>query len=97
MLKSILFETTEDSLSINFPTNDYLDQYRDLTLLCQEYAKEPQLKPFIKYTDMKNFQPIQVIDLRFRVYHVHPKNISCLKNTEVILIMLILMPGCLVF
>ena len=31
------------------------------------------MNPFISYTDLKNKYPIQVIDLRFQVDHITPK------------------------
>ena len=40
------------------------------------------MNPFIKYVDMKNTYPIQVIDLRFQVDHINPKKIQFLKNIE---------------
>ena len=34
------------------------------------------MNPFIKYDDVKNTYPIQVIDLRFQVDHINPKKIQ---------------------
>ena len=41
--------------------------------------------PFIKYADVKNRYPIQVIDLRFQVDHINPKKYNFLTNIEQIL------------
>ena len=54
----------KDSVDINYDANDYLDQYTDIKLFYKEYVGEPQLKPFINYTDVKNTYPIQIIDLK---------------------------------
>ena len=48
---------------LDYEKNHYLDQYRDFKLFYKEYVGEPLLTPFISYPDMKNFYPIQVIDL----------------------------------
>ena len=77
-----------DGLSIDYASNDYVDQYRDLILFCKEYVGEKLLRPFISYTDMKNKYPIQVIDLRFQVDHINPEKIIYLKNVGVLLILL---------
>ena len=52
-----------DSLNIIYATKDYLDQYRDLNLFYEEYAKELLLKPCITYTVMKKLYPIKINDL----------------------------------
>ena len=39
----------KNSVAINYATNDYLDQYRDIKLFYEEYAEEPLLKPFRTY------------------------------------------------
>ena len=69
---------TRDSVDVNYATNDHPDQYRDLKY--EEYAKEPLLKPFIKHTDLKQFYPIQVIDLRFQVDHANPKKLQLFEE-----------------
>ena len=56
---------SRDGVSIEYASNDYLDQYGDLKLFHKEYVGEELLRPFISYTDMKNKYPIQVIELRF--------------------------------
>ena len=61
-----------DGVSIDFASNDYVDQYRDLNLFYKEYVEE-LLNPFKSYTDMKNKYPVQVNDLRFQVDLVNPK------------------------
>ena len=37
----------KDSVIINYATNSYLNQFSDLEIYFEEYAKEPLLKPFI--------------------------------------------------
>ena len=69
----------EDAVSIDYASNDSLDQYRDLTLFYKEYVVEE---------DMKNSYPIQVIDVRFQVDDVNLKKINNFRNIEVLLIML---------
>ena len=39
---------------MNYPENDYIDQYRDLNLFYKEYVGEELLNPFISYPDMKD-------------------------------------------
>ena len=58
-----------DGVSTNFEENSYLDQYRDLKLFYGEYVGEQLLNLYISVTDMQNFYPIQVFDLRFQVDH----------------------------
>ena len=59
---------------MNHAAHELVDQNRDLNLLYEEYAKKPQLKPFITYADMENFYPIHVIDQRFQVDHKNREN-----------------------
>ena len=54
-----------DIVSIDYASNDYVDQYTDLKLFYKEYIGEEVLNPFIRYTAMKNKNPIQVTDPRF--------------------------------
>ena len=69
-----------DGVSINFDENSYLDQYRDFKLFYREYVGEQLLNPYKSYTDMKNFFPIQVIDLGFRVVQITLKKIQLLEE-----------------
>ena len=62
-----------DGVSTNFDENSYLDQNRDLKLFYKEYVDEQLLNPYVSNIDMKNFYPIQVIDLKFQVDHITPK------------------------
>ena len=71
-----------DGVLTIYGENDYIDQYRDLKLVYKEYVGEDLLSSFVSYTDMKNENPIQVIDLRFQADHITPKKSNCLKNTE---------------
>ena len=61
-------------MDVEYVTIDHLNQHRDFNLFYKEYVVGPLLNPFISYPDMKNFYPIQVIDLRFQVDHINPKN-----------------------
>ena len=56
-----------------FSNNEYLDQYRNLKIVYEEFAKEPPLKTFITYTVNKKFFSIHVFDLRFLVDLLNPK------------------------
>ena len=38
------------------------------------------MNPFIKYDDVKNIYPIQVIDLRFQVDYINPKKIQLFEE-----------------
>ena len=69
-----------DGVSTNFEKNSYLDQFRDIKVFCREYVGEQLLNPYISYTDMKNFYPIQVNDLRFQVDHITPQKIQLLEE-----------------
>ena len=62
-----------DGFNVDYGSNDYVDQYRDLKLFYGDYVGEEILSPFISYPDMKNKYPIQLIDLRFQVNHNNPK------------------------
>ena len=46
-----------DGVIINYPENDYIDQYRDLKLFYKEYVGEELLNPFVSYPDMKTKDP----------------------------------------
>ena len=76
-----------DDVTIDYASNDYLDQCRDFKLFYKEYVGEELLSP-INYTDMKSIYHIQVIDLSFQVEHVSPKKFNYLRNIEVLLITL---------
>ena len=69
-----------DSLLINYPENDYIDQYRDLKLFYKEYVGEELLNPFVSYPDMKTKYPIQVIGLRFQPDLITPKKIQLFEE-----------------
>ena len=69
-----------DGVLINYPENDYIDQYKDLKLFYKEYVGEELLNPFISYADMKTKYPIQVIDLRFQADHITPKKIQLFEE-----------------
>ena len=69
-----------DGVSSDYASNDYLDQYRDLKFTFKEYFEEEILNRFISCTDMKNKYPIQVIDHRFQVDHINPKEIQFLDG-----------------
>ena len=48
----------------------------------RQFVGESKLNPFLTYSDMKKFCPIQVIDLRFQLDHISAKKLKCLKNIE---------------
>ena len=61
-----------DGVLTNYGSNDYLDQYKDVELFYKEYVGQGLLNPFKSYPDMKNKNPIQVIDLSFQADHITP-------------------------
>ena len=65
---------------VNYTENDYLDQYRDIKLFYKECLGEELMNPFIKYSDVKDKYPIQVIDLRFQIDHINPKKIQLFEE-----------------
>ena len=58
---------------VNYDENNYLEQCKYIKLFYKEYVGESMLSPFILYDKMKNYYPIQLIDLRFQVDHISPK------------------------
>ena len=69
-----------DGVLINYPENDYIDQYKDLKLFFKEYVGEELLNPFASYPEIKTKYPIQVIDLRFQADHLTPKKIQLFEE-----------------
>ena len=67
---------------VNYQENNYLEQYKDLKLLYKEYVGEQQLSPIITYNKMKDYYPIQRIDLRFQVDHISPKKIILFEEYD---------------
>ena len=43
-----------DGVGIDYASNDYVDQYRDLKIFYKEYVGEEIHNILISYTDMKN-------------------------------------------
>ena len=66
----------QDGVLTNFPTNSYLDQYRDLKLFYKDYVGEELLSPYISYSEMKYRYPIRITDLRHQVDNISPKKIQ---------------------
>ena len=62
-----------DGVSIDYASHDYVDQYKDLKIFYKEYLGEQLLNAFTNYADMKNEDPIQVIELRFQFDHANSK------------------------
>ena len=79
-----------DGVSIDYASNDYVDQYHDLKLIFKEYLGEALLNPFINYIDMRNRYPIQVIDLRYPVDHINPKKFNCINTIDARLFMIVI-------
>ena len=69
-----------DAILTNYTLNDFLDQYKDVSLFYKEYIGEELLDPFISYPAMKTKYPIQVIDLRFQPDHITPKKIPLFEE-----------------
>ena len=87
MFESILLSRrktiSERFLQNKFFENDYFDQYRDLNLFSKKYVGEELMNQFITYLVMKSFYAIQVIDLRFQVDHITPKEIKLFEKYRV--------------
>ena len=72
----------KNPIMVNYDENNYLEQYRDLKLFYREYIGEPMLNPIITYDKMKEYYPIQIIDLRFQVDHISPKKIRLFEEYD---------------
>ena len=66
----------------NFEENNYLEQYKDLKLFYKEYVGDQFSSPTITYDKMKDYYPIQIIDLRFQVDHISPKKIRLFEEYD---------------
>ena len=69
-----------DSNLTDYGSNDYIDQYGDLKLFYKGYVGETLMTLFLSYNDTKTKYPIQVIDLRFQVDHINPKEIQIFEE-----------------
>ena len=67
---------------VNFVENNYLDQYRGLKIFYKEYVGDQLLSPIISHDKMKNYYPIQKIELRFQVDHILPKKIRFFEEYD---------------
>ena len=72
----------KNPVMVNFEENIYLEQYKDSKLFYKEYVGESMLYPIITYDKMKNYYPIQIIDLRFQVDHISPKKIRLFEEND---------------
>ena len=63
----------KDPVMVNYQENNYLEQYKDIKLFYKKYFGDQLLSPIITYNKMKDYYPIQTIDLRFQVDHISPK------------------------
>ena len=72
----------KNPVMVNFEENNYLEQYKDLKLFYKEYVGESMLSPIITYDKMKNYYPVQIIDLRFQVDHISPKKIRLFEEYD---------------
>ena len=72
----------KDPVDTNFSDNKYFDQIRNLNIFYKEYNVESLLHPFISYLDMKTFNTIQVIDLRFQIDSITAKKIRLSEEYE---------------
>ena len=77
-----------DSILINYEQNDYIEQYKDLTVFFKEYVGEELMSPFISYTDLKTKYPIEIIGLRHQPDHISPKKSQFFMNIMLTLKML---------
>ena len=67
---------------VNCEENNHLEQYKDLKLFYKEYVGDQLLSPIITYDKMKDYYPIQIIDLRFQVDHISPKKIRLFEEYD---------------
>ena len=67
---------------VNYEENNYLEQYRDIKLFYKEDVGDSVLSPIITNDKMKNYYPIQIIDLRFQVDHISPKKIRLFEEYD---------------
>ena len=72
----------KNPVMVNYEENNYLEQYKDLKLFYKEYVGDQLLSPIIAYDKMKDFFPIQIIDLRFQVDHISPKKIRLFEEYD---------------
>ena len=73
---------SKNPVMVNYEENKYLDQNRDLKLFYKEYVGEQLLSPIISYDIVKTHYPIQIIDLRFQVDHITPKQIRLFQEYD---------------
>ena len=66
-------------MSINYASNDYVDQYRHLILFYKKYVGEELNIPFISYTDKKKYTN-QVLDLRYQIDLISRKKVQLLQE-----------------
>ena len=72
----------KNPIMVNYEENNYLEQYKDLKLFYKEYVGDHLLSPIITYDKMKDYFPIQIIDLRFQVDHISPKKIRLFEEYD---------------
>ena len=60
---------------VDFEENSYLEMFRDLKLFFREYVDEQLLSPIISNDKLKDYSPIELLNLRFQVHHISPKKI----------------------
>ena len=58
---------TRESVNVDYNTNKYLDQYRDLKLFYEEHVGEPLLGSYTAHLDIKNFYPTRIIDFGYQL------------------------------
>ena len=67
-------------MSNDYASNDNFNQNRDPYLFYTEYVGEEVHNRFIKYTDMKNKNPFQIIDLSFQIDHINPMKVQLFEE-----------------
>ena len=72
----------KNQVMVNYEENNYLEQYKGLKLFYKEYVGDQLLSPIITYDKMKDYYPIQIIDLRFQVDHISPKKIRLFEEYD---------------
>ena len=62
-----------DSIIKNYEENDFIYQYKDLTLFFEEYVVEELLNPLLSYLDMKTKNSIDIKYLRNHADLITPR------------------------
>ena len=59
----------KNPVMVNYDDNNYLELNKELKLFYKDYVGDQLLSPIITYDKMKDYHPIQILDLRFQIVH----------------------------